>query len=190
VLNRVVPPLFTDHPGSYALLVGLGGGVFRGLPVNGLVIIPSPTLSTINSPTYLILFEAIMLGLVVLGVRLVRRLGTARIGPVWAGGIPAFGPRMQYGAVAYSNPARLIFQGIYRSRSELVTVTAAARHGVGEITYRQEVPPPLEELVYRPVLRAVEALAERVKVIQSGSVNQYVLYIFAMVLAILVLRAV
>jgi hydrogenase-4 component B len=190
VLDRVVPPLFTDHPGAYAPLVGLGGGLFRGLPVNGLVIIPSPTLSTINSPTYLILAEVVLIGVVVLGVRLIRSLGSVRIGPVWAGGIPRFAPRMQYGAVAYSNPARLIFNGIYRSRAELVAVAAAARHGQGEISYRQNVPPPLEDVLYRPVRDGVEAIAERVKVIQSGSVNQYVLYIFAMVLIILVLRAV
>jgi len=190
VLNRVVPPLFTDHPGDYAALVGLGGGVFRGLPVNGLVIIPSPTFSTINSPTYLVLCELIFLGLLVVGVRAVRRLGTVRIGPVWAGGIPQFTARMQYGAVAYSNPARLIFNGLYRSHAELVAITPAASGGSGEIAYCQEVPPPLERPLYQPITTALETVAEKVKVIQSGSVNQYVLYIFAMVLVILVLRAV
>jgi hydrogenase-4 component B len=190
VLNRVVPPLFTDHPGPYAPLVGLGGGLFRALPVNGLVIIAAPDFTTINSPTYLILAELVLLGALFGARRLIRPLGARRTGPVWAGGIPRFVPRMQYGGVAYSNPARLIFNAFYRSRATLTSVSPAARHGEGRIEYEQEVPAPLERILYRPLSRATEFVAARVKILQSGSVNQYVLYIFIMVLIILVLRAV
>lgn len=188
VLNRVVPPLFTEHPGNYAVLVSLGGGLFRGLPINGLVVIPSPTFSTINSPTYLLLGEIILLGVLVAGLRSVHRFGLERSGPVWAGGIPSFEPRMQYGAVAYSNPGRLIFNGIYRSRAEFAMISAAALHGDGVMNYRQDVPSPLVRSVYRPVARGIEAIAARAKAVQSGSTNQYVIYIFAMVLIILVLQ--
>lgn len=190
VLDRVVPPLFGPNPGSYAPLVGLGGGLFRGLPVNGLVIIPAPQLTTINSPTYLALALLLLLGLTVVGVRLVPRMGTVRIGPVWVGGISPFAFRMQYGAVAYSNPARLIFNGFYRSRVVWDRTQTRARGGGGNLSYHQVVPPPLDREVYRPLLRFLDSLAVRVKVFQSGSVNQYILYIFAMVLIILVLRAV
>lgn len=190
VVDRVVPPLFTGHPGDYAPLVALGGGLFRGLPVNGLVIIAAPSLSTINSPTYLALCEALFIGVLALAVRLIPRLGRRRVGPVWAGGIPRFVPRMQYGALAYSNPGRLIFNSLYGSQSELILLAPAARHGDGMIAYRQEMESPLDRFLYRPICRAMERAGTRVKVIQSGSVNQYVLYIFAMVVVILVLRSV
>ena len=189
VLDRVVPPFFTGHPGAYAALVPLGARLFQGLPVNGLVIIAAPGLATITSPTYLALAELLLIGIVWGAVKLVRPLGARRTAPVWAGGIPRFTPRMQYGGVAYSNPARLIFHGLYRSRVEMVPTALAARDGTGEISYRQEVPAPLERELYRPITRALGFVAEWVKVIQSGSVNQYVLYIFAMVVLILVLRA-
>lgn len=189
VLDRVVPPLFTTHPGDYAVLIGLGGGVFRGLPVNGLVIVPSPSLSTINSPTYLILAEAVILSLVGVGVRLVQPLGARRVAPVWGGGIPRFEPSMQYGAVAYSNPARLIFNDIYHSHTELRVISGAAANGEGQINYLQQIPPPLEEGVYRPIARTLDAVARWTGAIQSGSINQYILYIFAMVLVILVLQS-
>ena len=190
VANRIVPPLFTDHPGEYAPLVGLGGGLFRGLvPGNGLVVIPAPGFSTINSPTYLTLALLIFVGLTLLGLRSIRPLGVKRIGPVWACGIPRFTPRMQYTGLAYSNPVRLIFNSLYRSTATLRQVAPASRHREGRIEYTQEVPGPFTRELYRPLRAAVELLAERVKVIQSGNVNQYVGYIFAIVLIVLVLRA-
>jgi hypothetical protein len=176
-------------PAPYAPLVGLGGALFRWLPVNGLVIIPAPNLSTINSPTYLTIWGGLLLGIVALGVRLVRPWGTYRIGPVWAGGIPRFVARMQYGALAYSNPARIIFNGLYRSRAELTAIAPAARHGEGRIAYLQDIPPPLERFLYRPLLQPLDAVAGQARRIQSGNVNQYVLYIFAIVLITLILRA-
>jgi hydrogenase-4 component B len=188
VLDQVVPPLFTNHPGSYALLVSLGGALFRGLPVNGLVIIPSPQFSTISSPTYLILWGALLLGLLAGVVRAIRPLGRRRIGPVWAGGIPRFTCRMQYSAMSYSNPARLIFRGIYRSHAEFVPLRPAARDGDGSLAYRQEVPPPFERVLYRPALRAGDFLAAQARWLQSGNINQYVSYIFLIVLATLLLR--
>jgi len=190
VLDQVVPPLFTGHPGPYAPLVGLGGGVFAGLPVNGLVIIPAPGFSTINSPTYLVVWGLLLLIVLVVVVRSIRPWGARTRGPVWAGGIPRFTPRMQYGGLAYSNPARIIFNGLYRSSSAFQAASPSSRHGSGDIDYRQEVPPPLERELYRPLLQALDFVGDKVKAIQSGNVNQYVLYIFAIVIVTLVIRAV
>jgi hydrogenase-4 component B len=188
VVNQVVPPLFTDQPGDYAPLVGLGGALFRGLPVNGLVVIAAPTLNTITAPSYLVLAEALFLALLLGALRLLHPLGRRRTGPVWAGGIPAFTPRMQYSALAYANPLRLIFQVLYRSGHRFEAPSPAARHLAGRIAYAQEVPEPFEREVYRPLARLVDDLSSRAAGIQSGSVNQYVAYIFAIVLVVLVLR--
>jgi hydrogenase-4 component B len=188
VINQVVPPLFTDQPGDYAPLLGLGGGLFRGLPVNGLIVIAAPTLNTITAPTYLVLAEALLLILVLIALRLLHPLGERRIGPVWAGGIPTFTARMQYTALAYSNPLRLIFNGLYRSHHRFDARRPAARHLDGVIDYTQQVPDPFERELYRPLLHALDALSRRAQALQSGSVNHYVAYIFAIVLVILLLR--
>jgi hydrogenase-4 component B len=188
VINQIVPPLFTDEPGPYAPLVGLGGGLFRGLPVNGLVVIAAPTLNTITAPTYLLLAEALLVGLTLLALRLLHTLGGRRTGPVWAGGIPVFTAGMQYGGLAYSNPLRLIFNGLYRSRHRFRALTPAAQHLDGRIDYAQEMPDPFERELYGPLMRAVNGLTRRAQVIQSGNVNQYVAYIFAIVLVVLLLR--
>jgi hydrogenase-4 component B len=188
VLNQLVPPLFTNHPGSYQLLETLGGGLFRGLPVNGLVVIPAPNFSTIDSPTYLFLAELFLIVLVVVGLRTIRPLGARRTHRVWAGGIPRFTASMTYTDMAYSNPIRLIFNALYRSHARSVPTAPASRHRNGTMEYEQEVPSPFERILYQPLLRGIDTITRWARVIQSGNINQYIGYIFVIVLLILLLR--
>jgi hydrogenase-4 component B len=188
VIDRVVPPLFSADPGPYAPLAAIGGRLFRGLPVNGLVVIAAPTLNTITAPTYLLLAEALLVGLVLAALRRRLSLGGRRTAPVWAGGIPAFASTMQYSGLAYSNPVRVIFNGVYRSGHRLDPLRAAARDLEGRIEYTQEVPEPLERELYRPLRGVIDRLSRGAQHLQSGSVNRYVGYIFAIVLVVLLLR--
>jgi hydrogenase-4 component B len=191
VVNQVVPPLFTNHPGAYQLLDTLGGGLFGGwLPVNGLVVIAAPTFSTIDSPTYLFLAELLLVGIVLLILRAIRPLGSRRVERVWAGGIPRFTARMTYTGLAYGNPVRLIFQSLFRSRVRSEALAPAASHREGKMSYEQEVPPPFERSLYRPLLKALHWTTARARIIQSGNINQYVAYIFLIVLIVLILRAI
>ena len=188
VLNVLIPPVFTDHPGSYQPLVDIGAGLFGGLlPVNGLIVIPAPTLATINSPTYLTLFELALLGLAALAVLAVPRAAPDRRVPVWAGGIARFTPRMQYGPLAYANPVRLIFRPLIRVR-RLTGEARAAQGSVEALTFEEELPQPFENWLYRPLLACVERVAAAVKIIQSGDLNQYIAYIFGAILLVLILR--
>jgi hydrogenase-4 component B len=188
VAGVLVPPVFTDSPGDYGPLVAIGAGLFRGLlPVNGLIVIPSPTLTTINSPTYLTLAEMLLLALVAFVVRVIPRAGRDRRAPVWAGGIGHFTANMEYSGLAYSNPARLIFNALLRSSARRGPAKAAVGDG-SPLSYHQDVPPPLQRVIYRPILAGVRRVGTAVKVIQSGDTNQYIAYIFLVVLVVLILR--
>ena len=190
IANQLAPPLFTGNAGAYQALISLGGGLFGQLPVNGLVLIASPNFDTITAPSYLLLMELLLVGLVVLALRLIPSRGKRVRGPVWAGGIPAFTSQMQYTPTAYANPIRIIFDLIFRSRVRYEASAPIARHREGRIAYSQIIPPPLDRELYQPVLATVRWIASRAQAIQSGNVNQYVAYIFLLVLAILVLGAV
>jgi hydrogenase-4 component B len=190
VINQIVPPLFTPHPGSYALLVTLGGGLFAGLfPINGLVVIAAPAFSTIDSPSYLFLAELLLIALVLLALKVIRPLGARRRGRVWAGGIPRFTSAMTYSGLAYSNPVRIIFNSLYRSRVTSEPQALVARYLEGRMVYEQEIPPPFERSLYRPLLRSFTWVTRGARWIQSGNINQYVLYIFGIVVIVLILRA-
>ncbi len=191
VVDRVVPPVFTNYPGEYAPLVSLGGAVFHnlGLPVKGLIVIPAAHFATIGSPSYLTIALLLALGIVWLVMRAIPVRGPERTAPVWAGGIPTFSGRKEYGPLAYANPIRLIFSLFYRSRAIYEPLDLAARGGASRIEYRQEIPEPLWRPLYRPLVRFGDTLTARIRLLQSGSVNAYVFYIFVIVLIALIVRA-
>lgn len=56
--------------------------------------------------------------------------------------------------------------------------------------FESEVTPLFHRYLYRPVVAAVEWLADLVRPIQSGDVNLYLLYVFLAVLAMYLLSAV
>lgn len=97
---------------------------------------------------------------------------------------------MTYSSLAYSNPIRIIFNALFRSRVRSESPAAAARSREGRITYQQEILPLFERPLYQPLLRVWGGLTRRARVIQSGNINQYVAYIFVIVLIVLLLRAI
>lgn len=57
------------------------------------------------------------------------------------------------------------------------------------MTYEQEIPPPFERMLYRPLAQVARRVSSRAQWIQSGTINQYIAYIFLIVLVILILHA-
>jgi NADH dehydrogenase len=60
----------------------------------------------------------------------------------------------------------------------------------GPVHYEIQVTPVFEQYLYRPVVRAVEWLADAVQPLQSGDVNLYLLHVFAVILLAYLLGAV
>ena len=60
----------------------------------------------------------------------------------------------------------------------------------GPVHYEAQVTPVFERYLYRPIIRAVEWLADAIRPLQSGDVNLYLLYVFVMILLAYLLGAV
>jgi hydrogenase-4 component B len=60
-------------------------------------------------------------------------------------------------------------------------------HFPREVRYRAEIEPTFERFLYRPLTRSVLLLAERMKVIQAGSLHAYLAYVIALVLGLVLL---
>jgi hydrogenase-4 component B len=58
------------------------------------------------------------------------------------------------------------------------------------VHYEAQVTPVFERYLYRPVVRAVEWLADVIRPMQSGDVNLYLLYVFLVILLAYLLGAV
>jgi hydrogenase-4 component B len=92
----------------------------------------------------------------------------------------------EYTATAFSKPLMLIFGAIYRPTREVSTLETAPYYA-REVRYRAEVEPTFERFVYRPATRGLLRLAERMRVIQAGSLHAYLGYVMALVLFLVVL---
>ncbi|MBI2764412.1 MAG: hypothetical protein HYX53_00710 [Chloroflexi bacterium] len=106
-------------------------------------------------------------------------------GPVWATG-GAFAPGMQYTATSLSKPVRLFFRRILLPEREI----QVDYHGTSllprRVRYSGRVPATFEERVYAPLRSVAIFSARRIRALQNGSVEVYLLYIFVALLAMLV----
>jgi hydrogenase-4 component B len=156
-----------------------------------LTVIPAHTDFSAFSPTYLAVF-LIAACAVPLLVFLAGRPRAASVSvPVWDGGIVSFRPRMQYSAMTFSAPTRVTFDALYRPSISVRRASVDDPAGrSGPVHYEAQVTPVFERYLYRPVVRAVEWLADMIRPLQSGDVNLYLLYVFAVILLAYLLGAV
>ena len=106
--------------------------------------------------------------------------------PTWGCG-GELSARTEYTATAFSKPLMMIFSAIYRPTREVSRVGAVSPYFPREVTYRAEIEPTFERFVYRPLTRGVLGAAERMKVIQAGSLHAYLAYVIALVVSLVVL---
>jgi hydrogenase-4 component B len=102
--------------------------------------------------------------------------------PTWGCG-GELTPRTEYTATAFSKPLMRIFGAIYRPTREVATVGEA--HFPMEVRYRAEIEPTFERFLYGPLTRGVIAAAERMRVIQAGSLHAYLAYVLILGIVLL-----
>jgi hydrogenase-4 component B len=156
-----------------------------------LTVLPAHADFAAFSPTYLTIFLACALAVPLLIYRAGRPRARSVTVPVWDGGIVSFKPRMQYSAMTFSAPTRVTFDALYRpsvSVSRPSDDDPAGRSG--PVHYEARVTPVFERYLYRPLVRALEWLADAVRPVQSGDVNLYLLYVFAVIVLAYLLGAV
>ena len=160
------------------------------LPGN-LTVIPAHADFSAFSPTYLAIFLVCALAVPLLIYLAGRpRAGSVTV-PVWDGGIVSFRPRMQYSAMTFSAPTRVTFDALYRPSVSVTRPSDDDPAGrSGPVHYEARVTPVFQRYLYRPLVRCLEWLADLVRPVQSGDVNLYLLYVFAVILLAYLLGAV
>jgi hydrogenase-4 component B len=128
--------------------------------------------------------------LVLLPIPMLLRLFFSRgakqkIGPTWDCGLDRLTSQMEYTATAYSKPLRMIFRAIYRPRRHVQADFEVSRYFTKSIRFESHIEPTFEKLIYGPLNRAILRLSQRLRWIQAGSLNAYLLYIFITLLVLL-----
>lgn len=174
------------------LLLGaccIGIGILPGLLLRPLVSlaqvlipgagVPEETLSIARIIPWI---AAIVLGTSAVAALLKRRERMAR---TWTCGLPELSSRMQYTSTVFSKPLRFVFARVYRSDRTVETLPADQPYFPVSISYRSVRTTSYEKALYRPFVEWVVSLAHRLRRLQTGNIQIYLLYIFLALVSLL-----
>jgi hydrogenase-4 component B len=148
------------------------------------------SVSSLSMPTVLVLTGSV--GAALLGfVAAVgpRRKTVTRRYTTWEGGFGALDERTEYTATSLSQPIRTVFKSFFRphtsvKREYFSDSNHLLKRSVSVTSETREV---FEDHLYSSALRAVVAVLDRVRRIQTGKINSYLLYIMIVTISLLVL---
>jgi hydrogenase-4 component B len=161
---------------------GLAGVHMPAEMVRGLLTVaPGPGRFDQVSPVALALALAAGVGLAALAGR--RAQGALRRAPTWGCG-GELDAQTEYTATAFTKPLMMIFRSIYRPTREVAAVAEGSPYFPREVRFRAEIEPTFERFFYRPLTRSVVYVAERMKILQAGSLHAYLAYVIALVVGL------
>ena len=120
---------------------------------------------------------AFIVGVAVIGITRVTKV--VRQTPTWGCG-GRLTPQTEYTATAFSKPLQMIFREIYRPTRELEALAEVSPYFPREVRYREEVEPTFERHLYDPLVAGVLGVAERLKIVQAGSLHAYLGYVLVL----------
>jgi len=135
------------------------------------------------------------LGMTVLGLCLLfipfafwlilSRRSPVRIGPTWDCGLRGLTPQMEYTATGFSKPIRMIFKTLFRPHREVQREYDYSPYFAKTIRFESHVEEIFEKRIYRPLNRMVLRFSRRMRALQAGSIQAYLIYIFVTLLLLL-----
>ena len=175
LLDRVVAPLAG---------MSIEGKV---LAMDGWALAPvNVEFSSLSTPVLALLLMALALLGLGLAVAFGGRLKTRHY-KTWGCGIN-LSPRMEYTATGFVQPIKRVFSTIYQPTVKLETeFLDESRYFAKRRRFEFHIEPIFEKYLYDPVVAFFATLADRLKVIQAGSLHLYLTYIFVALIALLLL---
>ncbi|HET6673921.1 MAG TPA: hydrogenase 4 subunit B [Nitrospiraceae bacterium] len=105
----------------------------------------------------------------------------------WGCGIN-LAPRMEYTATAFVQPIKRVFATIYQPTVKLETeLLEESRYFAKRRRFEFHIEPVFQKYLYDPVVAFFTAMANRLRVIQAGSLHLYLTYIFVTLIVLLLI---
>ncbi|HMC26453.1 MAG TPA: hydrogenase 4 subunit B [Verrucomicrobiae bacterium] len=108
-----------------------------------------------------------------------------RIGPTWDCGLKGLTPQMEYTATGFSKPIRMIFKALFRPRREVQREYDFSPYFAKSIRFDSQVEEVFEQRIYRPARIWILRASRRMRALQAGSIQAYLIYIFITLLLLL-----
>jgi hydrogenase-4 component B len=167
---------------------------FAGVPIQGKVLAMdgwalapvNVEFSSLSTPALALLLVVLsMLGLG-LAVACGGRVNTRRY-KTWGCGINLT-PRMEYTATGFVQPIKRVFSALYQPTVKLETeFLKESRYFAKRQHFEFHIEPIFHKYLYEPLIRFFIDMADRLRVIQAGSLHLYLTYIFVALIALLLL---
>ncbi|HWQ68673.1 MAG TPA: hydrogenase 4 subunit B [Patescibacteria group bacterium] len=140
------------------------------------------------SPLWIAVALVSLCALILMALRVIGANAAWRAYETWGCGRALQTSRFEYTATAFANPFKRVFGLLYRPVKELdIQFHPESRMFVETIAYRNETRSIFEEALYGPMSRLVQRGAQRARIVQSGNVHLYLLYIFVALVVLLAL---
>jgi hydrogenase-4 component B len=155
------------------------------LALDGWVVAPvTVEFSSISTPVLAML----LVGAGALGLLIARLCGTglrARYYKTWGCGLNLT-PRMEYTATGFAQPIKQVFETIYQPTVKLETeFLEQSKYFIKHQRFEFHIEPLFETYLYRPVVTFLLSTADRLRIIQAGSLHLYLTYIFVTLVLLL-----
>ena len=109
-----------------------------------------------------------------------------RVTATWGCGLPSLTGRMQYTATAFSKPLRMVFARVYKAERKIEILPEDQPYSPESVSYHSVRTTSFEKSFYRPAVERVVGLAHWLRMMQTGNVQVYLLYIFLTLVGLLV----
>ncbi len=142
--------------------------------------------SSISTPALAVM----LLTLAGLGLLLARAFGgrlKRRYSKTWGCGLN-LSPRMEYTATGFVQPIKRIFSTIYQPTVKLETeFLEESRYFAKRRRFEFHIEPVFQKYLYDPVVLFFSAMADRLRIVQAGSLHLYLTYIFVTLILLLLM---
>ncbi|PYJ03697.1 MAG: hypothetical protein DME25_11500 [Verrucomicrobia bacterium] len=108
-----------------------------------------------------------------------------RVGPTWDCGLKGLTPQMEYTATGFSKPIRMIFKALFRPRREVQREYDYSPYFAKTLRFESHIEEAFVTRIYRPLNRTVLRFSRRMRALQAGSIQAYLIYIFITLLLLL-----
>lgn len=165
-------------------------GVFPGVILRPLALVVQEMVRGAALPDELASLGRVMpwvvgaLAAIVAGIAAGRRV--VRTTPTWACGLPGLDSRMQYTSTAFSKPLRKVFAQVYQPERAVEVLPVDQPYFPASISYRSVRTTSFERSLYRPAVDAIVSTGHRLRRLQTGNIQVYLLYVFLALLGVLV----
>ncbi len=136
-----------------------------------------------------VVFFIVMAGLILFTLLIIRINGGKYIERkygTWDCGFEALNSRMQYSSIGFSKPLKIVFRILFRP-SRKTLITGDLPYHPESIKYVTADEPVFEKYIYHPVCKMIKSFSRRTTFrVQTGSIHNYLIYIFVTVLVLMV----